>query len=358
MEQTQFEQAVLRMVQQGGVQRLTPSAVAYQLRVSVKDAERMLDRMVTNAQLELDSDDEGNLFYFVPGHGTPGVFTAGTSAARPADMPLPSEAAARGSSTPQMPGAQFGATPSGASSSGGQPGAAPPYGQYAPGAGASAYTQGASGFGAPYGQSPPLQGAYAPPYGQYAPGQGGQAHSNSGQQGQYGQYAPYNQPGQYGAPNPYGRPPYGAPGAPYPGAPYGGQPAGGPPGPPPPGPPPPAGGASQYGQPYSPPAPGFIPPGAPGTYGQQGYAYGHNALVPTSGPNVPRSPSTAALLGLVPGAGQLYNGQVGKGLTIFFVTALLSATPFAVIPWLWGIVDAHNTAKRQNAQQHYGLLGP
>lgn len=331
MDQAQFEQAVLRMAHHGGVQRLTPSAVAYQVRVSVKDAERMLDKMVTNAQLELDSDDDGNLFYFVPGLGTPGVFTAGTAAANPIDppkapAPLPGDVPQgyRPAGQPPQYGAPNPQGPNPSYNPSAQQGAGGQYGN------ANAYNAGNTyNSGTPYGAYGPPAGAAGtppgpPPYGQPYAGQGAQ------QQSQFGQ--PYG--AQSGAPS-YGAPQYN------------------------PGP-----GGGQYGRPYAPPPPGYVPPGAPGTsyqpHGQGApvnYAYGQNALVPT-GQAGPRSPSTAALLGLVPGAGQLYNGQVGKGLSIFFLTAFLSATPFAVIPWLWGMIDAHNTAKRQNAQQHYGLLGP
>jgi predicted RNA-binding Zn-ribbon protein involved in translation (DUF1610 family) len=50
------------------------------------------------------------------------------------------------------------------------------------------------------------------------------------------------------------------------------------------------------------------------------------------------TPWIAALLGLVPGAGQVYNGQFLKG---FFVLA----TCFLVVPWIFGIIDAYRTAK-------------
>ena len=58
--------------------------------------------------------------------------------------------------------------------------------------------------------------------------------------------------------------------------------------------------------------------------------------------SVERSPALAALLSfIIPGLGQIYNGQVGKCLLIFF-TGLL------VIPWVIGIFDAYNTAKSIN----------
>lgn len=55
-----------------------------------------------------------------------------------------------------------------------------------------------------------------------------------------------------------------------------------------------------------------------------------------------RNPIIAALLSFfIGGAGQIYNGQIGKGVLIFLTTWL-------VIPWIYGIFDAYNTAKRIN----------
>ncbi len=312
MEQAQFDQAVLQMAHQGGVQRLTPPAVAYQLRLSVKDAERMLDKMVTNALLELDSDDDGNLFYYVPGHGTPGVFTEGTSASMPVDSPKPDASygapASYGQPPAPAPAASYGQPPQ-------QPYGAPhqqhtpqqhpqnpPYGNYAP------PTQAPPAYGQPYGQPYPPQQGQAP-YGQPP------------QQTPYSPYAPPQPQQQYGQQQQYAQPGYQAP----------------------------------VGQPYG--QPGYPQQGQP--YGQQQYNYGHNALVPVH--STPKSPGAASLLSaIIPGAGQLYNGQVGKGLTFFFVTCfLLAAPPLAVVPWLLGVVDAFNTSKQQNQrQQNYGLLGP
>ncbi len=95
MDQRQFEQSVLQMVHARRVDRLTPAAVSQEFNLTVRDAEKALDRMVTEGKLELDSDDEGNLFYFVPGLGTAGVFTQGTAAANPAEPPKPPPAMAQ-----------------------------------------------------------------------------------------------------------------------------------------------------------------------------------------------------------------------------------------------------------------------
>lgn len=314
MDQRQFEQSVLQLVHARRVDRLTPSTVANEFGLSVKDAEKALDRMVTEGTLELDSDDEGNLFYFVPGLGTAGVFTQGTSAANPSEPPQPPA----GGPAPWTP-------PSGAG----------PYG-------APQQPQQPTGYGSPYG--PPQQPGYAPP-GPHASGYAPQGQQPPGPPPGTPYGTPPQSPGnRYQAPvhNPYASQaaPYGPPQQPGYAPPHtgyaptqSGQPTG-------------------YGQPYGQPNPYQQQP-----YGTPGYApYGQGALVPTGGTTA-RSPAAASLLSaFFPGAGQLYNGQVGKGLFFFFSTVMLmSLGPVAFIPWLWGVADAYSTTRRSN-QQPYGLL--
>jgi len=56
----------------------------------------------------------------------------------------------------------------------------------------------------------------------------------------------------------------------------------------------------------------------------------------------PRSPQFAAGLSFFfPGAGQVYNGQPGKGMFILL-------TCWLVVPWIYGIIDAYITADRIN----------
>lgn len=54
-----------------------------------------------------------------------------------------------------------------------------------------------------------------------------------------------------------------------------------------------------------------------------------------------RSPIVAALWSFIPGIGQVYNGQVIKGVIIFL-------TSWLIIPWLYGIWDAYIVAKKIN----------
>ncbi|HNX80994.1 MAG TPA: hypothetical protein PKL77_02480 [Candidatus Omnitrophota bacterium] len=55
-----------------------------------------------------------------------------------------------------------------------------------------------------------------------------------------------------------------------------------------------------------------------------------------------RSPALAAIMSfVVSGFGQIYNGQVAKGLLFFF-------TSWLVVPWVFGIRDAYKTARKIN----------
>jgi len=58
----------------------------------------------------------------------------------------------------------------------------------------------------------------------------------------------------------------------------------------------------------------------------------------------------------LPGAGQLYNGQIGKGLGFMLVTLFINFPLMFVgvgfltglITWIWGMIDAHSSAERIN----------
>jgi len=71
-----------------------------------------------------------------------------------------------------------------------------------------------------------------------------------------------------------------------------------------------------------------------------------------------KSPGTAALLSaLWVGSGQLYNGQVGKGIVMFFGCVGLW---FVLLGWiinLWSIFDAYSVAKRKRHNWHMVLAG-
>jgi TM2 domain-containing membrane protein YozV len=69
-----------------------------------------------------------------------------------------------------------------------------------------------------------------------------------------------------------------------------------------------------------------------------------------------KNPGLAAVLSFfVTGLGQIYNGQIGKGIALFagaVVSGLLCAVVigFILLPavWLYGIYDAYRTAEKIN----------
>ncbi|MGH3147369.1 MAG: hypothetical protein ACRDTR_16350 [Rubrobacter sp.] len=74
-----------------------------------------------------------------------------------------------------------------------------------------------------------------------------------------------------------------------------------------------------------------------------------------------RNPILAAVLSLiVAGLGQIYNGQIGKGVIFIILQLINGALTTVLIGWillpivgLWAIIDAYLTAKRNN--ERYGF---
>jgi len=72
-----------------------------------------------------------------------------------------------------------------------------------------------------------------------------------------------------------------------------------------------------------------------------------------------KSEGLAAVLSFfIPGLGQVYNGQIGKGIIVLILFALFTASIIVLIGfilaplfWIWNIYDAHNTAKRINQRR-------
>lgn len=63
----------------------------------------------------------------------------------------------------------------------------------------------------------------------------------------------------------------------------------------------------------------------------------------------------AVLSFLIVGLGQIYNGEVGKGILLFIagsisavLISILIGIPMFLIIWIYGIYDAHSEAKRIN----------
>ncbi len=68
MEVQQFEQAILKMAFETDA-RITTASVAYYLGIPSTKANDLLETLLEQGVLELDSDDDGNLYYFVPNQG-------------------------------------------------------------------------------------------------------------------------------------------------------------------------------------------------------------------------------------------------------------------------------------------------
>jgi len=75
-------------------------------------------------------------------------------------------------------------------------------------------------------------------------------------------------------------------------------------------------------------------------------------------PKFYKNPTTATILSFfIMGLGQIYNGQIGKGI-IFIVLYIISiALVFIIVGfittpilWIWGMVDANKSAKKINEE--------
>ncbi|HVG18665.1 MAG TPA: hypothetical protein VNI02_06400 [Blastocatellia bacterium] len=90
-----------------------------------------------------------------------------------------------------------------------------------------------------------------------------------------------------------------------------------------------------------------------------GYAVGY---APARAPQPPKNPGVAAVLSfLFVGLGQIYNGEIGKGL-IFIICGFISGLMIFVligfittpVLWVFGIIDAYKTAERINGKSNLG----
>jgi TM2 domain-containing membrane protein YozV len=75
----------------------------------------------------------------------------------------------------------------------------------------------------------------------------------------------------------------------------------------------------------------------------------HAALLLDVGRAAPKSPGVALLLSfLLMGAGQMYNGEVGKGFLMLIGGIFLWLIFLGWIIWIWSMIDAYSTAKEMN----------
>jgi TM2 domain-containing membrane protein YozV len=69
-----------------------------------------------------------------------------------------------------------------------------------------------------------------------------------------------------------------------------------------------------------------------------------------------KNPTTATILSFfIMGLGQIYNGQIGKGIIFIIVYVISIMLMFVIIGfittpilWIWGMVDANKSAKKVN----------
>lgn len=88
------------------------------------------------------------------------------------------------------------------------------------------------------------------------------------------------------------------------------------------------------------------------------------AMLLASGDAAPKSPGVALLISfLICGGGQMYNGQVGKGIGMllgFIFTVWLFG--LGLLFWIWSLIDAYSTAKQMNLRYQQrviaGLMPP
>ncbi|MGO9453821.1 MAG: zinc-ribbon domain-containing protein [Candidatus Binataceae bacterium] len=102
-----------------------------------------------------------------------------------------------------------------------------------------------------------------------------------------------------------------------------------------------------------------------GAEGPDGALFCRKCGSPLAGPAAPhtvvvvadiKSPGLAAVLSFLwCGLGQIYNGQIGKGIvmmvayaiSVFMIHFLIGLLTTPVL-WIWGLVDAYRTAERIN----------
>jgi TM2 domain-containing membrane protein YozV len=76
----------------------------------------------------------------------------------------------------------------------------------------------------------------------------------------------------------------------------------------------------------------------------------------------PKSPAVSVLLSVfIPGLGSMVNGNVGVGVAILMLNIVgwilalaLIGIPLAIGTWIWGLVDAHQSAQRWNRE--HGII--
>jgi TM2 domain-containing membrane protein YozV len=69
---------------------------------------------------------------------------------------------------------------------------------------------------------------------------------------------------------------------------------------------------------------------------------------PPPPPPPPKDPNLAAILSVIPGFGQFYNGDVKKGVVMLVGVWILRSTDIGlifIVIWVWSAIDAYQVAK-------------
>lgn len=83
----------------------------------------------------------------------------------------------------------------------------------------------------------------------------------------------------------------------------------------------------------------------------------HAALLMDEGPAGAKSPGIALVLSLlICGVGQMYNGQVAKGILMLLGCVCLWVFFLGWIIWIWSMIDAYSTAKEMNLRYQRKVL--
>ena len=85
-------------------------------------------------------------------------------------------------------------------------------------------------------------------------------------------------------------------------------------------------------------------------YQQQPYQQQMSPISMPTGIYSPKDSAVAAILSFfIPGLGQMYVGNIGRGVAIFFAFCCTIVFLIGIIVWIWGIFDANQQAKLYNS---------
>ncbi len=300
------QHSVLSLFYDEGHSEITPSFLAYRMRMSTREASELLDEMVTQDTLDLHVDDEGHLIYSLPTSETHRIGQGRPASHGPSSNPGPRQEPAhtghdgyapsgpQGSPSQQSHHAQQShhrhqpVQPQRPQPQDGTDGSVnspyPPRGQANP-----------SPQQPRPKQQPPQQGGYDPRANPHAAPHRGS--SPNRRRPRSSSYAPAHQQNASPRPSPRGMPDNQA--------------------------------LTPYQSQHQPPA-------------------RRNRYEPSDG----RVPILAGALSLlVPGLGQFYNGEIGKGVMLLFSCLLLSIFLLFWVVWIWSIIDAYMVAERSNQKR-------